>query len=86
MILVTTAGKVGAEAARLLAERGEPVRVLVRDPENATALGQLGVNVAVGDLSVPATVDAAMRGVSAVVLVSPAILVQFVTDHAAAFT
>jgi len=32
MILITTAGKVGAEAARLLAERGEPVRVLVRNP------------------------------------------------------
>ena len=29
MILITTAGKVGAEAARLLAQRGEPVRVLV---------------------------------------------------------
>jgi uncharacterized protein YbjT (DUF2867 family) len=38
MILITTAGKVGAETARLLAQRGEPVRVLVRDPEKATAL------------------------------------------------
>ena len=73
MILITTAGKVGAEAARLLAQRGEPVRVLVRDPEKATALAQAGVEVAVGDLEVPATIDAAMRGVSTVVLVSPAI-------------
>ena len=32
MSLVTTAGKVGAETVRLLVERGEPVRVLVRDP------------------------------------------------------
>jgi uncharacterized protein YbjT (DUF2867 family) len=76
MILVTTAGKVGVEAARLLAERAEPVRLLVRNPEKATALAQLGVDVAVGDLSVPATIDAAMRGVSAVVLVSPAIPAQ----------
>jgi uncharacterized protein YbjT (DUF2867 family) len=30
MILITTAGKVGAEAARLLAAHGEPVRVLSR--------------------------------------------------------
>jgi hypothetical protein len=30
-------GKVGAEAARLLAQRGEPVRVLVRDPEKLLA-------------------------------------------------
>jgi uncharacterized protein YbjT (DUF2867 family) len=64
MILITTAGKVGAEAARLLAQRGEPVRVLVRDPEKATALARAGADVAVGDLDVPATVDAAMRGVS----------------------
>ena len=72
MILVTTAGKVGAEAARLLAARGEPVRVLVRDPEKATALAEAGAEVVQGDLEVPATIDAAMEGVSAVVLVSPA--------------
>jgi len=76
MILITTAGKVGAEAARLLAQRGEPVRVLVRDPAKATALAQAGADVAVGDLGIPATIDGSMRGVSAVVLVSPAIPAQ----------
>lgn len=73
MILVTTAGKVGAEAARLLAGQREPVRILVRDPVKAEPLAQAGAEVVVGDLGVPATVDAAMKGVSAVVLVSPAI-------------
>jgi uncharacterized protein YbjT (DUF2867 family) len=53
MILVTTAGKVGAEAARLLAQRGEPVRILVRDPDKAVALAQAGAAVAEGDLEVP---------------------------------
>ncbi|WP_410618784.1 NmrA family NAD(P)-binding protein [Amycolatopsis sp. cmx-8-4] len=72
-ILITTAGKVGSEAARLLAERGERVRVLVRDPGRATALAEAGVEVVAGDLGVPETVDAAMRGVSSVVLVSPAV-------------
>jgi uncharacterized protein YbjT (DUF2867 family) len=76
MILITTAGKVGAETARLLAQRGEPVRVLVRDPEKATALAQAGAEVTQGDLEVPATIDAAMQGVSTVVLVSPAIPAQ----------
>jgi uncharacterized protein YbjT (DUF2867 family) len=76
MILITTAGQVGSEAARLLAHRKQPVRVLVRDPEKATALAQAGVEVAEGDLGVPATIDAAMHGVSAVVLVSPAIPAQ----------
>ncbi|HEY5358012.1 MAG TPA: NmrA family NAD(P)-binding protein [Streptosporangiaceae bacterium] len=76
MILITTAGKVGSEAARLLAQQQEPVRVLVRDPEKATALAQAGVEVAEGDLEVPATIGAAMQGVAAVVLVSPAIPAQ----------
>jgi uncharacterized protein YbjT (DUF2867 family) len=53
MILITTAGKVGLEAARLLAQRAEPVRVLVRDPEKTTALAQAGVEVAEGELGVP---------------------------------
>ena len=76
MILITTAGKVGSEAARLLAERAEPVRILVRDPEKATALAQAGVDVAKGDLESPASIDHAMRGVSSVVLVSLAIPAQ----------
>ncbi|WP_245589462.1 SDR family oxidoreductase [Amycolatopsis balhimycina] len=76
MILITTAGKVGAEAARLLADRGERVRVLVRNLEKAAALARSGVEVVAGDLGVPATVDAAMQGVSSVVLVSPAIPTQ----------
>ena len=73
MILVTTAGKIGAEASRLLAQRGAPVRVLVRNPEKVTGLVQAGVDVCRGDLEVPATIDAAMQDVTNVVLVSPAI-------------
>jgi len=76
MILITTAGKVGSEAARLLAQRGASVRVLVRDPEKATALRQGGVDVVEGDLDVPATIDAAMQDVTSVVLVSPAVPAQ----------
>ena len=73
MILVTTAGKVGSEAVRLLRQRGMPVRVLVRNSTTAGALAEVGAEIAEGDLGVPATIDAAMRGVSGVVLVSPAI-------------
>lgn len=76
MILVTTAGKVGAEAARLLAAQGHPVRVLVRDPAKVSALAEAGVEVVQGDLDVPETLDAAMRGVSSVILVSLAIPAQ----------
>jgi uncharacterized protein YbjT (DUF2867 family) len=73
MILVTTAGKVGAAAARELAEHGESVRVLVRDPARAGDLASIGVDVALGDLAAPQTVDAALRGVDVIVLVSPAV-------------
>lgn len=45
MVLITTAGKVGSEAARLLAQRGEPVRILVRDPDKATRLAQTGAEI-----------------------------------------
>jgi uncharacterized protein YbjT (DUF2867 family) len=76
MILVTTAGKVGSEAARLLAERDVPVRVLVRDAEKAKALADAGAEIAVGDLAVPASIDEAMAGVTSVVLVSPAVPAQ----------
>jgi NAD(P)H-binding len=68
MILITTAGKVGSGAARLLAQQEEPVRVLVRDRQKAATLAQAGVEVAEGDVGVPSTIDAAMQGVSSVVL------------------
>jgi uncharacterized protein YbjT (DUF2867 family) len=76
MILVTTAGKVGSEAARQLAQSGEQVRVLVRSPEKASALTQAGANVFEGDLEVPASVDEAMHGISRVILVTAPVVHQ----------
>ena len=82
MILVTGAnGNVGSEAVRLLAERGAPVRALVRRVDAAPGGG---VDVAVGDFESPRTLDEALRGVATVVLVSPAVPAQeiAVIDHA----
>ena len=78
MILVTTAGKVGAETARLLLEQDVPVRVLVRDPAKAApaALAEAGAEIVVVDLAESASIDDAMTGVRAVVLVSPAVPAQ----------
>lgn len=76
VILVTTAGQVGSEAARLLTQRELPVRVLVRDPAKGKALADAGAEIAVGDLDVPESLDEAMSGVTAVVLVSPAVPAQ----------
>lgn len=73
MILVTGAtGNVGAPLTALLTERGLPLRVLVRDPNRAPQ----GVDAAVGDLTDPASLDAALAGVDTVVLISPAVPAQ----------
>jgi hypothetical protein len=53
MILITTAGKVGSEAARRLAQRGEPVRIVVRSAEKVTVRAQAGAEVFECDLDVP---------------------------------
>jgi uncharacterized protein YbjT (DUF2867 family) len=76
VILVTTAGKVGSEAAGLLTQRQVPVRVLVRDPKKGEELADAGAEIVVGDLDVPESLDQAMAGVSAIVLVSPAVPTQ----------
>ncbi|MEU6439377.1 NmrA family NAD(P)-binding protein [Streptomyces sp. NPDC047046] len=85
MILVTTAGKVGAHAARLLAAERHAVRVLCRSAEKAASLRAAGAQAVVGDLAAPDSIDAAMRGVSGVILVSPAVASQelAVVDSAA---
>ena len=76
MILVTTAGKVGSEASRLLAQGDVAVRVLVRHPENAADLAQAGVEIFKGDLDSPESIDQAMRGVSSVLLVTAPVVQQ----------
>jgi uncharacterized protein YbjT (DUF2867 family) len=76
MILVTTAGKVGSEAVLLPRQQDVPVRVLVRGPEKAKALADAGAEIAAADLDGPASIDAAMTGVTAVVLVSPGVPAQ----------
>jgi uncharacterized protein YbjT (DUF2867 family) len=71
VILVTGAtGNVGSATVRLLADRQLAVRALVRDPSRAH---HTGVEVVTGDFDDPASLDAAMRGVDTLVLVSPAV-------------
>ena len=66
MILLTGAtGSIGTELAPLLTARGEPFRVLARDPAKGRALGG---QVAVGDLDDERAVAEAMLGVDRVFL------------------
>src|SRR5690242_3221792 len=67
-ILVTGAtGKVGSRLAKRLAQRGDHVRALVRDPTRAAGLREDGIELAEGDLLEVETLAAAVRGVDAVV-------------------
>src|SRR6476469_768293 len=71
MILVAGAtGVLGSEIARRLLTRGAEVRAMVRSTSNADAVAALkkaGAAIVVADLKEPASLDAACRGVSAVI-------------------
>ncbi|MGB8652540.1 MAG: NAD-dependent epimerase/dehydratase family protein [Mycobacteriales bacterium] len=60
-------GFIGGEVARLLTERGDTVRALVRSPGKAAALEQLGCELVAGDLSDEEALRAALTGCGAVV-------------------
>ena len=71
MILVTGAtGKVGTDLVKALEARGEQVRAMVRNPERATGLQGQGVEIVAGDFEKIETVDAALKGVDKVFLLS----------------
>jgi uncharacterized protein YbjT (DUF2867 family) len=76
MILITTAGKVGTQAALSLAAASAPSRVLVRHPDQHPALHAAGVELAYGDLEDRDSIRMALEGVTAIVLVSPAVPAQ----------
>ncbi|MCD0486317.1 NAD(P)H-binding protein [Streptacidiphilus sp. ASG 303] len=64
LVLIANAGGVGRTVLERLRAQDVPVRVMVRrDDDRATALRALGAEVAVGDLTRPESVDAALEGV-----------------------
>jgi len=67
MNLITGAtGLLGSHIAEKLVQAGEPVRALVRPNSDISFLDSLGVQKAVGDITVPASLTEAMDGVSTV--------------------
>jgi len=71
MILITGAtGNIGRDLVPLLMEKGERVRVLVRDEQKAASLfGK--ADIAIGDLDHPETLSPAMQDVETLFLVTP---------------
>jgi uncharacterized protein YbjT (DUF2867 family) len=70
VMVIGATGQQGGATARQLLEQGWIVHALVRDPGSAaaTALRAAGAELVVGDLDDPASLRAAMRGVSGVFL------------------
>jgi UDP-glucose 4-epimerase len=67
-VLITGAtGKVGSRLAKRLAQRGDQVRALVRDPTRAADLREARIDLAEGDLLKVDSLAAAVGGVDAVV-------------------
>lgn len=68
MILVTGGtGFVGSHLIRRMRQEGIPVRAIVRDPDKAQALKDLGVDVVKGDVSDTVSLEKATTGVERVI-------------------
>jgi uncharacterized protein YbjT (DUF2867 family) len=71
ILIVGATGLVGSATVRQLTARRMPVRALVRSAEKATTLAGPGVETVLGDLEQPASLDAALEGVTRALLISP---------------
>lgn len=72
VILVTGAtGHVGSQVVASLSQAQVACRALVRSPERADDLRGYDIDIAVGDFAEPESLDDALRGVTAALLVSP---------------
>jgi NAD(P)H dehydrogenase (quinone) len=69
--VVGITGQVGGKVARLLLEKGEQVRAVVRTAEKGIPWAQQGCEIAVADLSDPVTLTSAFAGVQGVFLMTP---------------
>jgi uncharacterized protein YbjT (DUF2867 family) len=67
LLMCGATGDLGGRIAARLAERGVPFRALVRSSSDTAALRALGVELSVGDLTDPPSLDQALAGVKTVV-------------------
>lgn len=63
-LLTGASGFIGGHLARRLAQEGRPLRCLVREGSDTSALRALGADLLVGDLTRPASLVRAVEGVS----------------------
>jgi uncharacterized protein YbjT (DUF2867 family) len=69
MFLITGAtGNNGREIVKQLVAARQSARILVRDPQKATDLQALGIEIAIGYLDHPETLDRALQGIEKALL------------------
>ena len=71
ILIIGATGLVGGATLRQLTALGVPVRALVRSSEKAAAIAGPGIETVLGDLEQPASLDAALNGVTRALLISP---------------
>jgi uncharacterized protein YbjT (DUF2867 family) len=72
ILVIGSTGTVGSEVVRQLRERDAPVRAFVRSREKGAQAEAAGAEIAVGDATDAAALDAALQGVERVFFVLPA--------------
>ncbi len=80
VLVVGATGQLGMAAVKCLLAEGRAVRAFVRDPGAAQRFQALGAETALGDLTQPATLTAACRGVAQVVATANAAIPSRSTD------
>lgn len=71
VLLTGATGTTAALVAAQLRQKGVAVRALVRDAKKAESLAAKGVELAIGDFETPASLEAALQGITSVFLVTP---------------
>ena len=70
-VIFGASGKVGHATAVALRNAGRPVRAVVRGARQGEALARIGCEIAIADLTDPASVASAIKGATAVQMLCP---------------
>lgn len=70
-VIFGASGKVGRATAVALRNAGRPVRAVVRSARQGEALARIGCEIAIADLTDPASVASAIKGATAVQMLCP---------------
>lgn len=70
-VIFGASGKVGGVTARALRKAGRPVRAVVRHARQGEVLAKLGCDIAIADLTDPASIASAIKGATAVQMLCP---------------